>query len=75
MISTRAGRFPWRLTINDTSATSDIVHRMFTSNGTSVSEELPPLVYFDNLDIPKPKRKKTRKPSWIEKQQKRRGWR
>jgi len=47
---------------------------MFTSNGTSVSEELPPLVYFDDLDIPKLKRKKTRKPSWIEKQQKRRGW-
>jgi len=47
---------------------------MFTSNGTSVSEELLPVFYIDDLDIPKHKRKKTRKPSWIEKQQKRRGW-
>uniref|UniRef100_A0A6M3LZ34 Uncharacterized protein n=1 Tax=viral metagenome TaxID=1070528 RepID=A0A6M3LZ34_9ZZZZ len=68
-MSTQAGRLPWRLVSDGTSGTSDVVLE-FVPAGTSV-EDLPPVTYFDDLVIPKPKRKKTRKPSWIEKQQKR----
>lgn len=70
MMSTRAGRLPWRL-VSD--GTSDVVLEAIPA-GTSVEDLRPVTFYIDEFDIPKPKPKKRRKPSWIEKQQKRRGW-